>query len=73
MLLSSVHDYELYFKSEMLIEPVDVTLSSYDGSFIECMGIVEFKVQYENKYLQMFPFYVTELGSSTMGINLFGE
>ena len=56
-----------------LIEPADVTFSSYDGSPIECIGIVEYKMQYENKYLQMFPFYVIELDSSTMGINLFRE
>ena len=71
--LLSAHNYELYFKSQILIEPADVTLPSYDGSPIECIGIVEFNVQYENKYLQMFAFYVTELGSSTMRINLLRE
>ena len=57
----------------MLIEPVDVTLSSYDGSPIECIGIVELNVQYKNKYLQIFPFYTTELGLATKGIKLFRE
>ena len=48
-----------------------VTLRTYSGEPIPCLGRVFVTVQLGSQLLTQFPFYVTERGSSMMGVDLF--
>ena len=48
-----------------------VTLRTYSGEPIPCLGQVSVSVQLGRQLLTQFPFYVTERGSSMMGVDLF--
>jgi hypothetical protein len=48
-----------------------VVLRTYSGEPIPCLGRVFVTVQLGSRLLIRFPFYVTERGSSMMGVNLF--
>ena len=69
----SAYDYEMYFISKLWLDPADVVFFSYDGSHIECLGVVRLTVHYNDKIIKSFPFYIAEAGASTLGINLFGR
>jgi hypothetical protein len=48
-----------------------ITLSTYSGAPIPCLGRVFTTVRFHDRVVDQFPFYVTERGASIMGVDLF--
>ena len=63
--------YESSLKRCSRLQPSDVTLRTYSGQPITCLGRVELPVSMGGVQVQRFPFYVTAKGESVMGVDLF--
>ena len=57
--------------STLPLRSSNVTLSTYSGTLIPCLGRVFVTVRFDNRMVDQFPFYVTERGASIMGVDLF--
>ena len=53
------------------LQPSDVTLRTYSGQPIECLGRMQVPVSLDEVRLPSFTFYVTAKGESVMGVDLF--
>ena len=53
------------------LQPSDVTLRTYNGQPIACLGRISLPVSLGGAYLSTFTFYVTAKGESVMGVDLF--
>jgi len=68
-ILSKAH-YTKHLRNHKLSKPA-VSLKSFDGKPISCIGCCTVPVQLGDMLLPSFTFYVTELGESMMGVDLF--
>jgi hypothetical protein len=53
------------------LQPSDVTLRTYSGQPIACLGRIQLPVSLGETHLPSFNFYVTAKGESVMGVDLF--
>ena len=63
--------YESSFQRLNRLQPSDVTLRTYNGQPIACLGRIRLPVSLGETHLSSFTFYVTEKGDSVMGVDLF--
>ena len=68
-IISKAH-YSTYLSQHKLSKP-GLSLKNFDGKPISCIGCITVPVHLGDKLLPSFTFYVTELGESMMGVNLF--
>lgn len=67
----SRNQYESSLQQVSRLQPTDVTLRTYSGQPIACLGRVELPVSLGAAHLPSFKFYVTAKGESLMGVDLF--
>lgn len=53
------------------LQPSDITLRTYNGQPIACLGRIQLPVSLGDAHLPSFTFYVTAKGDSVMGVDLF--
>jgi hypothetical protein len=63
--------YESSFQRLNRLQPSDVTLRTYNGQPIACLGRIQLPVSLGETHLSSFTFYVTEKDDSVMGVDLF--
>jgi len=68
-IISKAH-YSKYLREHELSKP-GLSLKNFDGKPISCIGCITVHVHFGDKLLPSFTFYVTELGESMMGVDLF--
>ena len=63
--------YESLLQRTTRLQPSDVSLRTYSGQPIACLGRIELPVSFDGSRLPSFTFYVTEKGGLVMGVDLF--
>jgi hypothetical protein len=63
--------YESSFQRSNRFQPSDVTLRTYNGQPIACLGRIKLPVSLGETHLSSFTFDVTVKGDSVMGVDLF--
>ncbi len=68
--LLNMATYKTFF-SDVELQPSPLKLCGYGQASISVTGVVKLPVQYGQKRLPEFPFYITKLGANILGLDLF--